>query len=53
MQNRRTLLKNLALGTSAVIASPAISFAKDPDDKKKYKLKGIVNLQLYIIYYYI
>ena len=43
MQNRRTLLKNLALGTSAVIASPAISFAKDPDDKKKYKLKGNIN----------
>ena len=33
-QNRRTVLKNIALGTSAVIAAPAISFAKNFEEKK-------------------
>src|SRR5580765_4921819 len=42
-QTRRTLLKNIALGTSAVIAAPAISFAKNFDDKKNYQLKGNIN----------
>ncbi|MEO7961201.1 MAG: sugar phosphate isomerase/epimerase family protein [Ginsengibacter sp.] len=40
---RRNLIKNIALGTSAVIASPAISFAKNFDHKKKYKMKGNIN----------
>src|SRR5665647_111839 len=42
-QSRRSVLKNIALGTSAVIAAPAISFAKNFEDKKKYKLKGNIN----------
>lgn len=42
-QNRRTVLRNIALGTSAVIAAPAISFAKNFEDKKPYKLKGNIN----------
>ena len=42
-QNRRTVLKNIALGTSAVMAAPAISFAKNFEDKKPYKLKGNIN----------
>ena len=42
-QNRRTLLKNIALGTSAVIAAPAISFAKNFKEKQSYKLKGNIN----------
>ena len=33
-QSRRSVLKNIALGTSAVIAAPAISFAKNFEDKK-------------------
>ncbi len=43
MTTRRNLIKNIALGTSAVIASPAVSFAKNFDDKKKYKMKGNIN----------
>jgi hydroxypyruvate isomerase len=42
-QNRRTLLKNIALGTSAAIAAPAISFAKNFEKEKKYQLKGNIN----------
>ena len=34
-QNRRTVLKNIALGTSAAIAAPAISFAKNFEKEKK------------------
>ena len=41
--NRRALLKNIALGTSAVIAAPALSFAKNFEDKKNYQLKGNIN----------
>ncbi len=43
MQNRRTLLKNLALGTSAVIMTPAISCAAKIQSEKKYTLKGNIN----------
>jgi hydroxypyruvate isomerase len=42
-QNRRTVLKNIALGTSAVIAAPAISFAKNFGKEKNYMLKGNIN----------
>ncbi len=43
MQNRRTLLKNLALGTSAVIMAPAISCAEKIQGEKHYTLKGNIN----------
>ncbi len=48
MQNRRTLLKNIALGTSAVIMAPAISCAEKiqgekTQEEKKYTLKGNIN----------
>ncbi|MEO8110211.1 MAG: hydroxypyruvate isomerase, partial [Ginsengibacter sp.] len=43
MQNRRTLLKNLALGTSAVIMAPAISCAEKIQGEKNYTLKGNIN----------
>ncbi len=48
MQNRRTLLKNLALGTSAVIMAPAISCAEKiqrekTQREKNYTLKGNIN----------
>lgn len=39
---RRTLLKHLALGASAVVAGPAMSFAS-PQSKKKLKFKGNIN----------
>ena len=44
-QNRRNAIKNIALGTSAIIAAPAISFAKNTEDNKKLplKLKGNIN----------
>jgi hydroxypyruvate isomerase len=44
-QSRRTLLKNLALGASAAIAAPAISFAEKVSlkDYKHNKLKGNIN----------
>jgi hydroxypyruvate isomerase len=42
-QSRRTVLKNIALGTSAVIGAPAISFAKNFEKEKKYTLKGNIN----------
>ena len=41
-QSRRSLLKNLALGASAIITAPAISFASDKSNKK-LKLKGNIN----------
>lgn len=43
MQNRRTLIKNLALGTSAVIMAPAISCAEKIQGEKKYIMKGNIN----------
>jgi len=42
-QSRRSLLKNLALGASAMIAAPAISFASESETKKNFKLKGNIN----------
>ncbi len=42
-QNRRTLLKNIALGTTVAMAAPAMSFAKNFQEKKTYKLKGNIN----------
>lgn len=43
-QSRRTLLKNLALGASAAIAAPAISFADKVSLKENNnKLKGNIN----------
>ena len=43
MQTRRTLLKNLALGTSAVVMAPAISCAEKIQGEKNYTLKGNIN----------
>ncbi len=40
---RRTVLKNIALGTSAVIIAPAISYAAKYQSKKDYKMKGNIN----------
>ncbi len=42
---RRKVLRNIALGTSAVIAAPAMSLAKNPEDNKSFplKLKGNIN----------
>ncbi|HEY9341428.1 MAG TPA: sugar phosphate isomerase/epimerase family protein [Hanamia sp.] len=42
-QTRRSLIKNIALGTSAAIAAPAISFAKKFDTEKDDMLKGNIN----------
>ena len=42
-QSRRSLIKNLALGASAIIAAPAISFAAENKSQKKIKLKGNIN----------
>lgn len=42
-QNRRTLLKNIAMGTGAAIAAPAISFAKNFEKEKDHQLKGNIN----------
>ncbi len=42
-QNRRTLIKNIALGTTIAMAAPAISFAKNFQEKEPYKLKGNIN----------
>ena len=38
-QNRRTVLKNIALGTSAAIAAPAMSFAKNFEKEKKLHIE--------------
>ena len=40
---RRTVLKNIALGTSAIIVAPAISCAAKIQGEKKYTLKGNIN----------
>ncbi|MEO5782988.1 MAG: hydroxypyruvate isomerase, partial [Ginsengibacter sp.] len=42
-QSRRSLIKNLALGASAIIAAPAISFAPENKSQKKIKLNGNIN----------
>src|SRR5664279_2311125 len=42
-QSRRSVLKNIALGTSVAIAAPAMSFAKNFEQEKKYQLKGNIN----------
>ena len=41
--SRRNVLKNLALGASAIVAAPAISFASEDYSRKKLKLKGNIN----------
>ena len=41
--SRRNLLKTLALGASATIAAPAISFAKNINMNPERKLKGNIN----------
>jgi hydroxypyruvate isomerase len=41
--SRRNVLKNLALGASAIVAAPAISFAAQEHSKKNLKLKGNIN----------
>ena len=43
VQSRRSLIKNLTLGASAIIAAPAISFAAENKSQKKIKLKGNIN----------
>ncbi|MEO6188287.1 MAG: sugar phosphate isomerase/epimerase family protein [Ginsengibacter sp.] len=40
---RRNVLKNIALGTSAVIIAPTISYASKFQTEKKHKLKGNIN----------
>jgi hydroxypyruvate isomerase len=42
-QSRRTLIKNIALGATAIIAAPALPFAAQMETKKTYKLKGNIN----------
>ena len=42
-QSRRSLIKNLALGASAAIAAPAISFAGNISFEKSNQLKGNIN----------
>ncbi|MDE3212324.1 MAG: TIM barrel protein [Bacteroidota bacterium] len=42
-QTRRNVLKNIALGTSALLAAPALSMAQVPDIDKPYKLKGNIH----------
>src|SRR5687768_13009681 len=42
-QSRRSLLKNLALGATAMMAAPHISIASEYGSKKKLKLKGNIN----------
>jgi hydroxypyruvate isomerase len=42
-QSRRSLIKNLALGASAAIAAPAISFAENISFEKGNQLKGNIN----------
>lgn len=43
MQTRRTLLKNLALGASAVAIAPGVSIASCMSFKNQNKLKGNIN----------
>ncbi|MEP7253641.1 MAG: TIM barrel protein [Ginsengibacter sp.] len=40
---RRNVIKNIALGASAIMASPAVSLATSMDNKTKHKLKGNIN----------
>ena len=42
-QSRRSVIKNIVLGATSVIAAPSISFASTGEAKKKYKLKGNIN----------
>ena len=42
-QNRRSLLKNLALGASAIAIAPATALASCDTTEKNYKLKGNIN----------
>lgn len=41
--SRRNVLKNLALGASAMVVAPAASFASENEAQKKLKFKGNVN----------
>ena len=41
--SRRNVLKNLALGASAVVAAPASCLASEHESQKKLKLKGNIN----------
>jgi hydroxypyruvate isomerase len=41
--NRRSLIKNVAVGTGAALIAPAISFAKNFEKEKDYQLKGNIN----------
>ena len=43
MQSRRNLIKNIAIGASAVIAAPAFSFASQTETNKNFRLKGNIN----------
>ena len=40
---RRNVIKNIALGTSAIITAPTTSLAKNFEEEKFYKLKGNIN----------
>ena len=40
---RRKVLKNIALGTSAVMMAPYLSFSKESNNKNDLKLKGNIN----------
>ena len=42
-QNRRTVLKNIALGTSALLTAPALSFGESHEPKKPSSLKGNIH----------
>jgi len=42
-QSRRSVLKKMALGTSIAMAAPAISFAKNFENEKPFRLKGNIN----------
>ncbi len=41
--SRRTLLRNMLVGATAVIAAPASSFSSPTETEKKIKLKGNIN----------
>ncbi|HVX26343.1 MAG TPA: TIM barrel protein [Parafilimonas sp.] len=41
--SRRNVIKNMALGSTAIVAAPAISFAKKLEEKVPGKLKGNIN----------
>ena len=42
-QSRRSLIKNMALGASAIAMAPATALASCESTQKKYKLKGNIN----------